>query len=137
MRGMDEVRQPLMPPGPPSIAPLRPLFPIDSRAYKMVALTLQTVAARPALAQRKQQRVQARRSLLVRAQATATAAPPAKGEIKDKNAELAINGASAARSQHSRSQPRPQLYPGGRPSANARSGGPHHALPGCLRSPPG
>ncbi|PSC72061.1 transketolase [Micractinium conductrix] len=57
----------------------------------MVALTLQTVAARPALAQRKQQRVQARRSLLVRAQATATAAPPAKGEIKDKNAELAIN----------------------------------------------
>ena len=38
-------------------------------------------------------RVQGRRPLCVRMQGAHAAAPPASGEIKDKNAELAINGA--------------------------------------------
>lgn len=39
----------------------------------------------------KQQMARSRRQLVLR-NATAAAAPPASGEIKDKNAELAING---------------------------------------------
>ncbi|KAL4450011.1 hypothetical protein ABPG77_010680, partial [Micractinium sp. CCAP 211/92] len=58
----------------------------------VVALQLSTVAGRPALAQRKQQPLKARRGLLVRNQATAAAAPPATGSITGtKEDELAIN----------------------------------------------
>lgn len=60
----------------------------------VVALQLSTVAGRPALAQRKQQPLKARRGLVVRNQATAAAAPPATGSITGtKEDELAINGA--------------------------------------------
>lgn len=60
----------------------------------MVAMAQTLVAQRPGLARpaRKQQ-LRARRAQLVRNQATAAPTMP-KGEIKDKNAELAINGAS-------------------------------------------
>lgn len=56
-------------------------FAITSQA---LSLRFNKVSARPCRA--------SRRSLAVRMQGAHAAAPPASGEIKDKNAELAING---------------------------------------------
>ena len=55
----------------------------------MIALT--TSAVKPFKAVMPS-RVQGRRPLSVRMQGAHAAAPPASGDIKDKNAELAING---------------------------------------------
>lgn len=62
----------------------------------MVAM-VQTMTARPSLVARpaRQQQMRARRALSVRSQAAGTLTMPA-GEIKDKTAELAINGGSSA-----------------------------------------
>jgi len=56
-------------------------FAITSQA---LSLRFNKVSAKPCRA--------SRRTLAVRMQAAHAAAPPASGEIKDKNAELAING---------------------------------------------
>lgn len=78
----------------------------------VVALQLNAVAGRPALAQRKQQSLKARRGLVVRNQAVATEVPPATGAIKGtKEDELAINGepssagAGCSRGRHRHSWP--------------------------------
>lgn len=55
-------------------------------ATQSVSLRFNRLSAKPCRAS------SSRRTFAVRMQASAAAAPPASGEIKDKNAELAING---------------------------------------------
>lgn len=59
--------------------------------HKAACLAKPTHAGRQQLASFRAARTAQRGMVLVKA-ATAAAAPPATGEIKDKNAELAING---------------------------------------------
>lgn len=104
----------------------------------MVAAALSLAST--GLALRQQQRANVRRAqrghMVVRAQATAAPAVEFKGEIKDKTAELAINGARwAAAMRRGASSPGRPTPPPPLPEGSARTRR-AHMLPDCCRCDP-